>query len=70
VPTNFICEFKITEKVDLPPFISCGTVGGPYFEAGDFVGDYCFRISNQDFPQLTKAMYQAETSWKGATSKY
>lgn len=70
VPTNFICEFKITEKVDLPPFISCGTIGGPYFEAGDFVGDYCFRISNQDFPQLTKAMYQAETSWKGATSKY
>ncbi|HEB4939863.1 TPA: hypothetical protein R0J09_000424, partial [Klebsiella quasipneumoniae] len=70
VPTNFICEFKITEKVDLPPFISCGTVGGPYFDAGDFVGDYCFRISNQDFPQLTKAMYQAETSWKGAPSKY
>jgi hypothetical protein len=34
VPTNFICEFKITEKVDLPPFISCGTIGGPYFEAG------------------------------------
>lgn len=70
VPTNFICEFKITEKVDLPPFISCGTIGGPYFEAGDFVGDYCFRISNQDFTQLTKAMYQAETSWKGAPSLY
>ncbi|MHB5754838.1 hypothetical protein ACYCAP_18000 [Klebsiella pneumoniae] len=70
VPTNFICEFKITEKVDLPPFISCGTIGGPYFEAGDFLDDYSFRISNQDFPQLTKAMYQAETSWKGATSKY
>ncbi|HGK3755025.1 TPA: hypothetical protein ACJ12F_005554, partial [Klebsiella pneumoniae] len=70
VPTNFICEFKITEKVDLPPFISCGTIGGPFFEAGDFFDDYCFRISNQNFPQLTKAMYQAETSWKGATSKY
>ncbi|WP_323104815.1 hypothetical protein [Klebsiella variicola] len=69
VPTNFICEFKITEKVDIPSFIDIGCVGGPYLEAGDFEGDP-FQVANQNFPQLTKAMFQAETSWKGATSKY
>ncbi|HGE6484103.1 TPA: phage tail protein [Klebsiella variicola] len=69
VPTNFICEFKITEKVDIPSFIDIGCVGGPYFEAGDFEGDP-FQVANQAYPQLTKAMFQAETSWKGATSKY
>ncbi|HHS9710820.1 TPA: hypothetical protein ACTW9I_005133, partial [Raoultella planticola] len=69
VPTNFICEFKITEKVDIPSFIDIGCVGGPYFEAGDFEGDP-FQVANQAYPQLTKAIFQAETSWKGATSKY
>ncbi|HEB4944108.1 TPA: hypothetical protein R0J09_004829 [Klebsiella quasipneumoniae] len=69
VPTNFICEFKITEKVDIPSFIDIGCVGGPYFEAGDFEGDP-FQVANQAYPQLTKAMFQAETSWKGAASTY
>lgn len=65
VPTNFICEFKVTDPVDIPSFVSCGFVGAPYLECKDMTGLYAIRIANQPFSVsgLTKAMMQSNTSW-------
>lgn len=70
VPVNFIREFKIEESIDIPSFISSDFIGSPFLEAGELDEDFAFRIANHPFSQLTKSMFQAETSWAGAVSKF
>ncbi|QBQ78975.1 tail spike protein [Escherichia phage vB_EcoM_KWBSE43-6] len=63
VPTNFLCQFFLTDPVDLPSIVSCSFYGSPFIESQNMTGLYSFRIANQPFSTLTKAMMQAETSW-------
>ena len=65
VPTNFICQFTLTDPVDIPSFIHCSFYGSPFLECAGMTGAYAIKVANSPFSALTKAMMQEQTSWPG-----